>query len=191
MNSLTEPKAIRDAPLSESEQEQVLCEIVDLIRALPGTIDKQGQGNGPGVWTRQIINDFKRLGFQWGYWVCPDPHNSTSAWLCDFCWYRNNEHHELAEVPLVLESEWSHKWKEIRHDFEKLHQAKARFKVMIFEEGDESMDDVWRFLESSIRAFKNGKADEWYVLAAFLHKTRQFEVRVVRDVINPLAVIIS
>ena len=181
MSHFTEPNPPRDSALSEAEKEELLHEIVAVIQQIPA---KMLPGSSEGEWTREIIKDFKQLGYQSGYWVCPDANQSTGAWLYDLCWYRN-KNDELVEVPMVLESEWSRHWKDIRFDFEKLLQAKASIKVMIFEEGETSLEKIWEHLLSSIRAFGNPEEGECYLLAGFCGKPRGFQVRIIRDARNP------
>jgi hypothetical protein len=181
MSDFTEPNPPRDSALSAVEKEELLHEIVAVIQQIPG---KMPTGSSDGEWTREIIKDFKQLGYQWGYWVCPDANQMTGAWLYDLSWYRD-KNEELVEVPMVLESEWSRHWKDIRFDFEKLLQAKAGIKVMIFDEGQTDLEDIWQNLLSSIRAFGKPEEDECYLLAGFCGNPRGFQVRLVRDARNP------
>ncbi len=86
---------------------------------------------------------------------------------------------------MVLESEWSRHWKDIRFDFEKLLQAKAGIKVMIFEEGVTDLEGIWQNLLSSIRAFGKPEECECYLLAGFCGEPRGFQVRIILDARNP------
>lgn len=181
MSDFTEPNPPRDSALSALEKEELLHEIVAVIQRIPG---KMPDRSSDGDWTREILKDLKQLGYQWGYWVCPDANQMTGAWLYDLSWYRD-KNEELVEVPMVLESEWSRHWKSIRFDFEKLLQAKAGIKVMIFEERDISLEKIWGNLLSSIRAFGKHDGDECYLLAGLVGVQPGFQVRIVRDARNP------
>jgi len=191
MSEIDGPIMPRDGQLSVIERDQLLREIYATFRSMPETIKEGGLGNSNTVWTRQVVRDFKQLGYKWGYWVCPDPNQMTGAWLYDVSWYRTNGygHAEgyqvLVEVSLVLESEWSRHWADIRYDFEKLLQAKAGIKVMVFEQCDETVEVISEKLVASIRAFGRHDPDECYVLAGFNHDPRGFEVRIIRDPTNP------
>ena len=187
MNEIDAPISPRESPLLVAERDQLLREIYAVFRVMPKTIEEAALGNSNTLWTRQVVRDFKQLGYKWGYWVCPDPNQMTGGWLYDLSWYRTDINGLLAEVPLVLESEWSQHWTHIRYDFEKLLQAHAQIKVMIFEEGYETVEDISNKLVASITAFGKREPDECYVLAGFRHSPRGFEVRIVRHTTNPSA----
>jgi len=96
-----------------------------------------------------------------------------AGWLYDLVWYRNDDGH-LAEVYLVLESEWSYDAYDIRYDFEKLLLAKATLKVMVFQAAESQLADRFALLERGIDAFRKRSADETYILAGLKMPITEF-----------------
>lgn len=156
---------------------------IQLIRNLSVTL---GNGAGDRAWTKALHEEFRLKGKAFGYEVCPDVEECNAGWLYNLVWFRN-DNDRMVEVPLILESEWSRDWRQVRHDFEKLLQAKAVIKVMVFEEDEKTLNinDLWRKFCDSIRAFGQKSPDEIYLLAGFCHAAQGFLFRIIRDASNP------
>ncbi|WP_294264353.1 hypothetical protein [uncultured Chryseobacterium sp.] len=86
---------------------------------------------GNRKWTKYIVQELSNLGKAYGFLRCPCPDDLNAAWLYDLVWYKNNNESYLAEIPFIMESEWSYGYDDIRYDFEKLLQADAKLKLMI------------------------------------------------------------
>ncbi len=137
-----------------------------------------GRGRTNREWTRQLKEDIGTLGTANGWQVCTSGFAGQfdCEWLYDLVWYRN-DHGNLSEVYLVLESEWQEDDFAIKYDFEKLLLAKAALKVMVFQAYDQNISALLISLEQGVRAFQKGCADETYILAAFNNTTFTFVVR--------------
>lgn len=85
------------------------------------------------------------------------------GWLYDFCcWLAENEC--SVGIPIVAESEWG-KWSDVIDDFEKLVQARAGIRVMIFDRI--VAPDGWRqaLLENARRFEPHDPNDAWLFAA--------------------------
>ena len=175
---LIEPNPARQLPLCEHEIDQILTRIVKAIREIPDEVRHAGRGNGDRAWTSQVMRSFKSLGYELGYWVCPDPFQATAAFLYDLSWYRCDGQERIVETPLVLESEWSTDVGKIEYDFGKLLQAKSLFKVMIFQSWHLTVEEITARLVECIKAYELRCPTECYVLAGFCQKSRKFQFEV-------------
>ena len=134
-------------------------------------------------WTIQLKNDIGDLGAANRWSICTSgsgfkDRGFDCEWLYDLIWYRNTEpDNHLAEVYLVLESEWDMSPSAIKYDFEKLLLAKATLKVMVFQAWDENIADVFGLLQQGISVFTKHSADEIYLLAGFNLNAFAFDVR--------------
>jgi hypothetical protein len=96
-----------------------------------------------GDWTRQILNALARPsislcsgeGRQPAYGVrCGEKRDGNRGeWLYDFsCWLEDSNGRGFLGLPIIAESEWG-KWADIWDDFDKLTQARAGLKILIFQ----------------------------------------------------------
>lgn len=142
-------------------------------------------------WTREIKKRMVSLGQNLGFYTCASGVSDRTVchwgeWLYDVAWvkYRKQEGTETGfdvndfhGVALALESEWGDK-RDVRDDFQKLVQAKADYKVMIWDRfsgfGDrkelESMEETARHDPKN-----NG---ETYLFACYFRRERCFEFSV-------------
>jgi hypothetical protein len=154
-------------------------EIISTITSLATTIPP---GRGDREWTNTIKRGLIVLGKKKGYTVCASefPDLCEQAWLYDLVWYRNDaQNKHLAEIGLVLESEWLRDPEKIRYDFEKLLIAKSPLKVMIFQDFKDNLSQLWTLLEDGIRAFRTERANEKYILVVFREDNYAFEHRII------------
>ena len=100
----------------------------------------------------------------------------TGEWLFDLVWAAGQDKPwQFWEMPLAMECEWSTNRDDITWDFEKLLVAKARIKLLVFQQA--SKDDVKKLLESlrsMVRAFKMSFPGERYLLAGYSYDDHEF-----------------
>jgi len=133
---------------------------------------------GDRAWTTQIKEDIGSLGEKHGWTICASgfPDRFERGWLYDLIWYKEEGGH-LAEVYLILESEWGKTLAHIKYDFEKLLLAKCGLKVMIFQARNRDLETLFEFLKAGIHAFPAKSANEIYLLIAYNNDTEKFEIR--------------
>jgi hypothetical protein len=135
------------------------------------------------TWTKGIFKPIVQLGKDFGFSVFAADCDHTadgSEWLYDLCWLRypksGNEKPNLRDlkcVELALESEWANSI-EVSDDFQKLIQAKALTKVMIFEKKKESKNDLFLELKTYAERFPVAFT-EYYLLSCYFGDKKQFE----------------
>lgn len=134
-----------------------------------------------GEWTTPILQGLARASLD----VCREAgaspvcrlgpqldHDCGSARLYDFsCWLENND--EFFGLPIAAESEWSF-WKPVLYDFDKLTQARAGLRVMIFQFHERDTPDSWQAaLMNRAAKFNPKPTDDAWLLACW--KGGQFE----------------
>lgn len=95
-------------------------------------------------WTKQLKLFLGDAGENEKYQICASTPEKdfNGEWLYDLVWYRENDKGQLVEVPLVVESEWSRYYKDVKFDFEKLLLANSQLKLMICS-CPEKESEVW------------------------------------------------
>lgn len=164
-------------PLSTTAMRPKLVEeITHCLEAMPISLVR---GRSDPEWTAEIKKGIGTIGLKHEYLVCASgfPEANTQEWLCDLVWFRNTPEGHLQEVALVLESEWNWLPDAIRYDFEKLLVAKAPIKVMVFQDYNGNLDELWSLLETSIRCYVSKDLDETYILAAFRETEHAFTIK--------------
>jgi hypothetical protein len=155
------------------------AEIISTIKNIPKTLS----GGGNALWTAAVKSSLITLGKKKGYRVCASgfPNECGPEWLYDLVWYRNEPSNHLREVPLVVESEWSYNPDHVKCDFEKLLVAKARVKVMIFQDFRGNWPQLSELLEAGIRSFQSEPANEKYILACYENQKDAFAIRTIPE----------
>jgi hypothetical protein len=155
---------------------EIATTITKLFESLP---DRLGDKNTDGERTTQIKEDIGSLGDKHGWGVCTSgfPRRFDPEWLYDLIWYRNEPDIHLAEVYLVMESEWSVAPSDIKFDFEKILLAKAALKIMVFQAREYKLAEIFNLLDSGIRAFQKKCSGEIYILAGYDNINEAFDVR--------------
>jgi hypothetical protein len=161
--------------MTQTNGSETAAAITTILENLPS---KLGRGRTNLTWTRQIMDEIGAFGIENEWEVCTAgfPDRFHGGWLYDLVWFRNDPTGHLADVGLVLESEWGGV-PEIKYDFEKLLLAKADLKVMVFQADDRSTATLLDYLEKAIRTFREKNASEIYVLAAFNNSSFKFDFR--------------
>ena len=122
--------------------------------------------HGLPEWTEAIKDTARKIGIREHYEVAPDPQKYNQQWLYDLVWYKESEI-GTTSVPLVLESEWSMDFYQVRIDFEKLLVAKSQLKIMIFQQHVAEMTDWFQKLTKCVEAFSPIMDDEIYLLLCY------------------------
>lgn len=153
--------------------------IITRIKKLP---DDLGKGRGDTDWTVELMRVIGTLGLEQGWAVCASKCRELfdGGWLYDLTWYRNGPNDHLRELGLVLESEWRRNLEFIKFDFEKLLAAKAPIKVLVFQDCNGNLPQLWSFLETGIACFKPQGLHETYILAAYQEDKHEFTVRTIK-----------
>ena len=86
------------------------------------------------------------------------------GWLYDFCCWVTDGEERLLGLPVVVESEWL-AWSQVLDDFEKLLQARAGLRVLVFQR-DNSTPPNWRDeLLARVQTFAESNASDVYLFA--------------------------
>ncbi len=114
-----------------------------------------------------------KLGYDQNFGVsAPGENAEDQGWLYDLSWYDwdNETNQRLTRLPLVLESEWSFNSDVILYDFDKLLQARAERKVMIFQSNsDDTRIKLVQEMKQRIEVFnsKNIGIGDRYLLTSY------------------------
>ncbi len=128
------------------------------IRAIP----KVGPGKG---FTQNLIVALGQLGKSRGHEVCGGGclDFGRGEWLYDLVWLKHRDGF-VVDVPLILESEWSHHYSDITYDFRKLLVGRAQHRIMVFQQGPHLVEGVFRRLAEEVRTFSLTQAGDRYLL---------------------------
>ena len=137
-------------------------------------------------WTIGIKTAIAAIGLEQGHSVCAtgiDHDNLSDAmisrlsteWLYDLIWYDADVAGHVAEVPLVLESEWGASTDAIFYDFDKLLLAKSKYKVMIFQGLKGNLETHLKTMDRLIDSFHPRSVTERYLLVCYDWDTGDFE----------------
>ena len=115
-------------------------------------------------WTKACLGKLSSLGEdRYGYQAAPCSRCGEHGWLYDLIWWEG-EDGSMTDLILALESEWSWSAREVRYDFQKLVQARARIKVLI---SDALSFEECGVLISDINNFKQNENDGVYLFAMY------------------------
>lgn len=123
------------------------------------------------AWTRAIKNQLTELAYEsynYNVWTSPNDYDdTTSEYLYDMVWYEHIDGHknDINLVHLVLESEWKRDFSEIKYDFYKLTQARAKYRVMIFQSND--IQSVFDNLCNIVDTSRMTEVGDRYLLAGW------------------------
>ena len=117
-------------------------------------------------WTEMIKRSLGALAERDGYEVRTTTSDKRYAgeWLYDFTALETDSEGNILSIALALESEGNTSFEEISYDFDKLIQAKAKQKVMIFQQRKKSdVISIFERLEARANAFKKTGTKEPYL----------------------------
>jgi hypothetical protein len=141
------------------------------------------------AWTDALKKDLALLGREKRYWVHADlPYEpgqfdqpaDADAWLYDLSWHSYSENNRwLVNIELVMQAEWRHP-EAVLASFQKLCQARARFKLMIYQaatvsDGDALVAQLMR--QRSVFALRD--PGESWLLSCWVAESRGFRHEVV------------
>ncbi len=130
-----------------------------------------------GESTKLIKDAIIDIGEEYKYLTCPSSCGTNTQFLYDLIWYSENTNADktLHSIPLILESEWSFKYADIKYDFEKLLIVKAKIKIMVFQTNI-SITEITEKLVEGIKTYEYYSSDEIYIFAAFDNTKKCFVV---------------
>lgn len=147
-----------------------------------------GSYKGDAEWTKAIMSECTRLAYDtYNYYVygkkCYMDDTITEC-LYDMVWYTpmqldylptNRSNIIFGDIHLVLECEWNKDIGEIMYDFQKLVQARAEHRVMIFQSynSGSTIDIMTSYVESSPNSVKGDK----YLFAGFGPQDGEFNFK--------------
>src|SRR3990172_9117013 len=142
-------------------------EIQKILAAIPG----ECKGLPDAECTRRIKSKLRDLGKSKGFGVHAGGIEGTEGeWLFDLLW-SENQGTEFVDLPLALECEWQRSKDAIFHDFQKLVVARARHRVMIFQQETEGkVREMFETLRRQVRDFKGTQKGDRYLLAGYSWK---------------------
>jgi len=151
--------------------------IVNCIKGL----SNQVMGKSNRISTDMVKSVFVRLGHSLQWQVCATSPEAGvySEWLFDLTWYKYNKDADLGlglEIGLVLESEWSNHYSDLKYDFEKLLVAKSPYKVFVFQATEaEKTACVSKFV-SAIANCAHSSSGDTYIFGCWTHEKGAFDV---------------
>lgn len=150
-----------------------------------------GTGRSDTDWTREIKSRIARLGKSRSFYVCASGVESECSdhgeWLYDLCWIEyvrleqgKPDSRLIRRLPLALECEWSTYEDHVggMEDFQKLCQAIADLKWMIFQCADKAMfAEICLRLGRQVDAFEPSRRIGKYICSGWIWSDgyRRFE----------------
>ena len=149
--------------------------------ALDQVNDELIQANvNDSVWTKKIKESLVRLGNNQKLKLkcyasgVKGEGVSSGEWLYDLCWIRF-EDNQIASIELIMESEWIRSFKEVRDDFQKLVQARATLRLMIWQaKSSNDMEKHRDVLVRQIQAFRASQQDDSYLFSCWVADDQKF-----------------
>ena len=136
-------------------------------------------------WTNAIKTQLRDLGWDLGYDVCTSGFNGETdpEWLYDLVWYQENEQGFLMDVPLVAESEWQMRPKDIKFDFEKLLAARANHRLMVCQCRKKFKEERLQYFRAAVKVYRHRLPGDRYLIALldFMDASFHFELIVLTD----------
>jgi hypothetical protein len=144
-----------------SQPDDVELEIIQTTMRV-GDQGQQERWPQERLWTQNLISALGQLGYSKQYHVCGRGCRDygQGEWLYDLVWLKNVDNF-IVDVPLILESEWSHRYTDISEDFGKLLVGRAQHRVMIFQQNN--VDAIFRRLTEEVRNFSLTQVGDRYL----------------------------
>ena len=153
-----------------------LSKLVSLLKEGLQRVHKETAWNNSNrTWTRKLKSALAELASDqrvpsappgqrrsvWASGTC----NAREEWLYDLCWL-DYEDGFLIGMPLAVESEWGRPG-DVFDDFQKLVQSRAYVRLMIYDGGYRSQEDMEGSFSRQISEFACSNPDDRYLFAAF------------------------
>jgi hypothetical protein len=148
--------------------------VSDSIFACLGRVAEKADGESNAMWTKTIKDEMRRLGKEFGYSTMANGLDAASRteWLYDLVWYNEKRDGAIEDIFLVMESEWTISFNDIRYDFEKLILARSPIRLMIFQaKDDEMVVDIAKQLYIIAFKCKISQRGDKYLLAGYNTET--------------------
>lgn len=106
-------------------------------------------------WTKSIKKVLANLGVNNDCEVATSGFNGKyeNEWLYDLIWYINDEKGNLKNLPLVVESEWSRSFNDIKYDFEKLLVTNAEHWLFICNSKPDQIDELFTYFKNAVKTY--------------------------------------
>jgi len=126
--------------------------------------------SGDGEWTYRMKELFGNLGEAEGFTICTSGFKDVfnGEWLFDLVWYKEElveGYKMLADVPLIVESEWKREFKYIKYDFEKLLVSNAERRLFICQSKPDKIDWLMEYFTKAIDTYRLGKKGDRFMIA--------------------------
>ncbi len=165
--------------------------VKELQRCLQRIAKDYAGSHSDEVWTKAIKVGLTDLGKKQEFAVCASGVNDKAHWgefVYDLCWLQYMDYYPtragyeprdyLLRVPLAMESEWGNKGL-ISDDFEKILMARADLRVMIFQDGKHSVDDITTHLRTYIRRFRPRRVADRCLFCGYINARNKFQFALV------------
>ena len=131
-------------------------------------------------WTKAMKEIIGDIGITKGFKVCASG-KFESEWLYDLTWYSNNTDNSLKDIPLVMECEWSRDVSALKFDFQKLVQARARIRIMIFQGFEDEINKTLQMIKDEIDSFELSQKGDLYLIAALNMNKGEFQFKKIEN----------
>jgi hypothetical protein len=163
----------------------VATDATDLRISIQQALDEvnsqlKGQASSDTDWTRKIKSKLVSLGKHKGFSCYASGVDGVSSgeWLYDLCWLSYADEISIGRIELAMESEWLLSLKEIRDDFVKLVQARARLRLMIWQSQNAvDFEAELDALKDQVRLFEDSQDGDAYVFSCWIADDQQFAHR--------------
>jgi hypothetical protein len=100
---------------------------------------------------------------------------TSGEWLYDLCWLHYSDETNIGRIELAMESEWRLSFKEVRDDFVKLVQARARLRLMIWQSKNTGeFKNELDALIKQIHAFDDSQHGDAYLFSCWIAEGQRF-----------------
>ena len=144
----------------------------ELRKALDDLIDERPEdGWGRTEWTYRIQKMLVDMGIDQGKKVCAGGVEGATwptEWLYDMVWLQVSNDFNIENIGLVAEIEWGEDW-EVLEDFQKLLQARADVRLIVFDHEDGLQEQLKR----QIRKFKKSQPGDRYLFVSYVNAGRR------------------
>jgi hypothetical protein len=148
-------------------------QVIEKLRSAAAAAETEGWDTTR--WTVEVKLRIGTLGRHHGYEVYAHEFREAgrSEWLFDLTWLKKDRNGFSSALPLILESKWGDPG-EVSDDFQKLMVARARHRVIVFDQGrGERMMDG---LLEEVRHFEGSTPGDRYLFAGWSPNYFSFHV---------------
>lgn len=127
---------------------------------------------------KSIKAKFRDKGFDLGYNSRPSYKSKAGEWLYDFIWREFDEDDNFLNLILAMEIEVSDKkLKHIKYDFNKLLQAEAQYKILVFQlKTEDEIQNAFNYFENAAEKYCS-KSNSEFLLCGWCTSKNNFFFR--------------